>query len=554
MKTSKNTRVRAARALRIALAAAFVLVAGFSHSPVRAAPKANPLMSIGLYYGDTALNAANLLNAVGSGYRFGYMTGDEFTEVARTSATAITVFKNRNVCVTPSGNYVDGTSGGILVGAWHDNTGKSFSDAAEAAAAAAGLRAEGKMAFVSYDRVKNLWYIRMNSYGSSSGGKISGTQYCVTVALTGTNDIIFQYDSASADNSLVIAPDITGQVRPSAVFKGETYCGYFRYARMEGNDITVCNLVSMQDYCKGVIPYEMSASWHVEALKAQTLAAKSYLSANTGRHKASGFDLCNNSHCQVYRGTRRATENSDRAVDETYGMYVTYDGAVCHTYYSSSNGGASEDVENVWTAYMPYLRGVRDDYENLSSATNGIWQLTLTNASLSQLLTSKGYPNSGVVNFYVSKFTNMGNAYEITFTDSSGKKTVITRCDRVRSFLSLNSVRFRITSGLVSLDARSADSASRLTGGFGVWVIGEGGSIYEAVLGDAFRVINGDGLVMGLPATPSEDGVYTVEGRGWGHSVGMSQWGARGMAELGFTFDEIIRFYYKGANVTAGEA
>src|SRR5699024_10163312 len=100
------------------------------------------------------------------------------------------------------------------------------------------------------------------------------------------------------------------------------------YNRVNGNDITVIGVLSMDDYIKGVVPYEMSASWNIEALKAQALCAKSYAVNSMGKHGSSGFDLCNSTHCQVYKGMNSATANSNAAVEAVSGQYILYNGKV----------------------------------------------------------------------------------------------------------------------------------------------------------------------------------------------------------------------------------
>ena len=82
------------------------------------------------------------------------------------------------------------------------------------------------------------------------------------------------------------------------------------------------NDVPLEDYIKGVVPYEMSPSWHKEALKAQAVCARSYADGQKERHKNNGFDVCSTTHCQVYHGIGRATANSNAAVEETRGQYL----------------------------------------------------------------------------------------------------------------------------------------------------------------------------------------------------------------------------------------
>ncbi|MDR1736559.1 MAG: SpoIID/LytB domain-containing protein [Oscillospiraceae bacterium] len=523
-----------------------------------AAIEANPIVRVGLLYGNDAKPGVNLQNEIGSGYRFGYMEGGVFVEVGRTDATKISMVKNQNVYVTgqngPLNSYTDSYETDVLIGAFHTEDGvKESREAAELRAAA--LRAEGRKAFVYYDR--GHWGVRIDSFAASSsdgGGKTSGSGYCVTVVVAGTNDIIFQYDSHALAKPLVVAPDVTGVGVPSTHFNGRRYTGYFEYTRRDKNFITVINVVNMQDYVKGVVPYEVNPNWPIEALKAQAVTARSYAVRSMGKHASQGFDLCNTTHCQVYRGMGGAGPNSDRAVDETYGQYLTYNGEICQTYYSASNGGASEDSENVWNEKIDYLRGVQDIYEDLSRTSDGVWTHTLTNADLTTLLNRSGDSNSGIVDFYVSQRTKMGNVYEVTFVDSSGKKITRRKNATRMTSLGINSMRYSINgeiTGLAAIDASGQTSAKQ---GESVWVVGADGEVTEKSLQGDIYMMTANGLAV-VPKVQDPDvkpGVYIVSGRGNGHGVGMSQIGALCMADLGFTFDEILKFYYTGVEVTSG--
>ena len=142
--------------------------------------------------------------------------------------------------------------------------------------------------------------------------------------------------------------------------RGTGITAAFSITGENGGDLIVYNLVDIEDYVKGVIPYEMSNSWPIEALKAQAVCARTYAMAS---RKHSGFDLCTTECCQVYRGVGLANDTTDSAVEQTAGQYLTYNGELCVTYYSSSDGGATENSENVWTAAVGYLKGVIDPYE-----------------------------------------------------------------------------------------------------------------------------------------------------------------------------------------------
>lgn len=193
------------------------------------------------------------------------------------------------------------------------------------------------------------------------------------MVVTRTSDakILFEFDCGSG-RSLGVQPRSGGE-KTETWFKGYTYNGGFEYSRRTGGKLTVVNVVDIEDYVKGVITYEMSADWPLEALKAQALCARTYVASYIGSstyYINYGFDVTNDTYCQVYRGTNLSTACSDRAVDETAGVYITYDGEPISAMFSSSHGGGSEDSENITGGVTPYLRGVLDPYEAAAADLN----------------------------------------------------------------------------------------------------------------------------------------------------------------------------------------
>jgi stage II sporulation protein D len=446
------------------------------------------------------------------------------------------------------------------VGAFHTPHGSHYSRE-EAEAAAAGLRSQGVSAFVSWQNGE--WLVRSGSFTSSGDNRVTGSNRAVSVVITGTADIIFQFDGGQTHNLCVrpLAPEGT---KAQTWHRQRAYYGLFEFSRRDGNNLNVVNVVDMQDYVKGIIPYEMSPAWPLEALKAQAVSARSYAITHLNRHRNDGFNLCTEVHCHVYRGTAQASENSDRAVDETLGHYLTHDGKPCRTFYFSSSGGATEDSENVWTNAIPYLRGIPDPYEDASRIPQYQWSFTLTNAQISQYLNSIGHTNSGVSAFYVDRFTAMGNVFSITILDSTGR-TLLTRTkESARSFIGAISrhfsfysaafsfsQRFTISSGDSMLAAVSGDGTTRTHNALpGLFAIDGQGNASPLPPQEQVYLIDGSGLLSPLPTRPNPNaGVYTVAGRGLGHNVGMSQWGARCMADLGYTYDQILRHYFTGTEI-----
>ena len=527
----------------------------------------NPTIKVGLFYSSTALPGANLLNDVGSGYRLGYYDSSRnFVQLAQTSETAISVVKTQNVYYGKVGTwsgYYDTLTSDIAVGCWHLKLPGSYGSYADAWTAAS--RYSG--GFVAW--IDGAWQARVGAYLDEAsaqaaqaslgltGTEIVGTSgYGVSVVKTGTSQIIFQFDGGSS-LSLGIQPGLSSGEKTETIFRGNTYYGGFQYQRVSGGNLTVSNVIGLEDYVQGVIVQEMSSSWPLEALKAQAVCARTYAYRNytASKHKSQGFDLCNSTCCQVYEGMDEVTANSSRAVEDTYGEYAWYSGSLIDAVYSSHDGGATESAVNVWGNNIPYLIGKYDPYEAsvASKISNYNWTVTYTAQQLTDLLNSKGYTNSGIVDFKVTKTSPTGNAIEITFTDSSGKSWSKIR-DDCRTFLGLRSIHYTITgsdgSSSTGNDGYTVNGSGTLSSLNGAYAIDGSGN--TAALGDNAYLIDGSGQVSQAQSgdgSTSGSTVFTINGSGWGHNVGMSQWGAYAMAQQGYTYKDILTFYYTGIEV-----
>lgn len=541
--------------------------------PESRALEADPTVRVGLYYGSDALPAANLQNVsgMGSGYRLGYFDwpSGQFVSLMEIDTVEITVVKDKLIYINGK-NYTDvaPASYTAAIGPYHLQTNRQFSSWQEALNFCQSLPME---AFPAY--VNGAYTARIGQYSSAAEAQsaqaavsaaagstsVCGySQSCYTVTATGSNDILFELDSGG--HCLGIQP--RGD-KTQTWFKGYKYYGGFEYNRVNGNDVTVINVVKMDDYLKGVVPYEMSASWPVEALKAQALCAKSYCVQNKNKHRSQGFDLCNSTDCQVYRGTNSATANSDGAVEAVSGQYVVYNGQIAQTFYHASSGGATEDVENIWDDYVPYLRGVEDTY-----LTNKIsWSAKLTNESVAAILRGKGYSVSSVTDVYVSGLTRSGNVRELTIAQSNGKPLIFSG-EKARTILnnsaydvSFLSHRYTISGSGGSPSGGSSSGGSvyindKQTDLSGLQAIGKNG--VSPLASGNLSAVTGKGTVSLTPSSSAGasssvnttgSGVYAVSGSGSGHHVGLSQWGANGMAKAGFDYQQIIKFYFTGVQV-----
>ncbi|MBQ2157257.1 MAG: SpoIID/LytB domain-containing protein, partial [Oscillospiraceae bacterium] len=327
----------------------------------------------------------------------------------------------------------------------------------------------------------------------------------------------------------------------------------FAFIRGSSGYITVVNYVDIEDYVKGLVPYEMSASWPIEALKAQAVCARSYALTNLNKHKSEGFDICNTAECQVYYGTARANDNSNRAVEETEGEYLTYDGKLCQTNYYSHNGGASENSENVWSIAYPYLRGVIDPYEKdvESVISQYHWTVTFTGDAISKRLQNRGYDCDTVTKFEILEFTELGNVLRIRFTDKNGKKFTFSKRD-CATVLGLRSQRYTINGATPALNTYYINpSGEGVSGLSGLYAVGAGGT--DQLGSGELYAISGKGEISKLGGETSAaltGESFVITGTGWGHNVGMSQWGAYSMAKYhNKTYKEILTFYYQGTEI-----
>lgn len=532
-----------------------------------AAEDQGQVLRIGLAYGSDALAAADLRSKVGVGYSLGYYDDQrQFIPLAWTGESEISILITQNLYLDGQGSYTYTAGDQGAVGCYHVHLPWTYEDFASAQAAADLV----PDAFVAW--IEGAYYVRIGSYTSRAEaeaaaaafegaclGETSGYGYCAVA--TGTNRILFQFDAnqrgeTGAFGVLPLADN--GEKTVTVLNEGRSYYGSFRFERIGGGASTVVNMVELEDYIKGVIPYEMSASWPLEALKAQAVCARTYAARGT-RHSDQHFDICTSTHCQVYKGTSGAGAVSDQAVEETAGQRIYYQGKCINgnAVYYSSNGGASEDVKNVWGTDHAYLKGKPDSYEAdvADIAGNYRWSKTYTASGLGAQISARGYNCGAVANIELT-YSDLGNVIKMRVTDTAGTSNTISG-DKVRTILGTNSIRFTMTTDRQSGPGQApegyaiagASSASSLDG---LYALSGDGQV--AALAEESYIVTDQGTKLLEPTAPTTAPVggeisYTFTGTGWGHSVGMSQWGAYAMAKRGYTYLDILTFYYTGITV-----
>ncbi len=520
----------------------FFVVTFFGLDYTGASAVSNDTVKVGLRYGSSALSVANLENAEGRGYSFGYYDVDRsFVALGSTSETQISMKGRSGYCVQLDESFSD------------------FEDAAQ-------LAETYDQAYPAY--ISGAFVVRLGTFETQdeaerfagSGSVLSASRTSVLVVATKTGTPLFEYDCKGA-SSLGIEPNGNGGTAVTW-FKGYRYRGGFEYDRITGGSINVLNVVSLEDYVKGVVPYEMSGSWPLAALEAQAVCARTYVCGQTKHLSAYGFDVCATTDCQVYNGISLATEQSDTAVENTAGECIYYDGSIIgvNAVYSSSDGGATEDAENVWGTAFGYLLGKEDPYEATISIPNYTYTVSYTPAQLTWVLQNSGYSIGTIQNVYVSEYTPQGNVYKVTFVDTNGKSMTV-KGEKARTVFysstygkSVKSMRFQITGGAAPSTAYYVNSASNpLDSLSGASVISGSGTVSQ-LRGAAPYVITASGTAaladLGIAASGSDEDVFTITGTGSGHNVGMSQYGANAMAKQGYDYQDILNFYY--SNVTIG--
>ena len=314
-----------------------------------------------------------------------------------------------------------------------------------------------------------------------------------------------------------------------AIYNGSRYRGELRLV-YDGSGIKVLNIVSLEDYAKGVLPSEMSPSWQPEALKAQAVAARTFALYNKGKgHNASsGYDLCSSSHCQVYSGSAAETNATNRAVDDTYGQIMQYNNQPIYAAFHASSGGATENSEDVWGNYLPYLRSVTDD-DSKSPYHNWISKFTVD--QVEKKLSSAGKGVGDLQSIALVPMTGSGSVtgrsasgrvYGVKFVGTSGNIAITG--EQARTIFGLKSAMFNVrTERSVQITGKGQKKAS----------VSDGTKVDAkpaAMNNGAMRLQGVDSVVF--------------EGHGFGHGLGMAQYGANAMATAGSSYDAILHHYY----------
>lgn len=254
--------------------------------------------------------------------------------------------------------------------------------------------------------------------------------------------------------------------------------------------VHIVNVINIEEYLYSVVPSEMPSSWNIEALKAQAVASRTYTYYYLLKDDSKKiYNLDATTNFQVYKGIISEKKESTDAVNATAGIIMTYNYEPILAYFHSTSGGKTVDDKYVWKGTdLPYLEGVKCPYDKDSPHYQ--WDITLSIEEISVALKKKYSGMGRITGISFKKYDD--RIYEVTIRHSNGTIT------------------------MTGNDFRLLISPSKLRSTY----------FKSEKKGDTFY----------------------IHGRGWGHGVGMCQWDARGRAEIGQKYEQILNAYYKGIN------
>jgi len=300
--------------------------------------------------------------------------------------------------------------------------------------------------------------------------------------------------------------------------------------RPQGSGLQVINHVPLETYLASVVGSEMPASWPLEALRAQAVAARTY--ALRSRRPAQPFDLKATVASQVYRGVETETPSTLAAVETTRGLVLTHDDALIDAVFHSSSGGRTESSGDLWPRQLPYLVSV-PDFDHGSPVR--AWRQSLDGEQL-----RKAFPElEGVQAIEVLSTSPTGRIRQARVVGKSGQLLLTGPALRSRLGLRSTWVRFEPLALEPAPMAMPVASPSALAAVPPLPALDPADSAASPALQPAAEGSRTSERFVGLVAV----------GRGFGHGIGMSQWGALALAQRGESFTAILRHYYRGTRL-----
>ena len=281
--------------------------------------------------------------------------------------------------------------------------------------------------------------------------------------------------------------------REKSIFiNGCPYRGSITLIRAPNQTLSVVNTLDIEGYLYGVVPSEMAASWSREALKAQAVAARTYALYHRLVRRKFDYDVTCDTRSQTYKGLKSEAHRANRAVDSTRGMVLTYRGKIFPAFYSTVCGGHTENSRQLWNIEIEPLKGVKCPFCRDCSLFR--WEAHIPLVEIQKELSDAGYTLDEIKSIRTAGLNESGRWRQIKVTHYTGE-------------LIIPAHKFR-------------------------YIIGP-----EAIRSTKFILT-------------VKDSTAHFRGKGWGHNVGMCQWGAYFMAKKGYRMKEILRHYYPGSRLS----
>lgn len=439
--------------------------------------------------------------------------------------------------------------------------------------------------------------------------------------------ILFEYDcEGESELGLKAHEDRNGNTyieTPATNVYDGVFC-FRRDITAEHDGVSLTNILPLEAYIAGVLPFETSNNWLLETLKAFAVTVRSFTLTHIEKHAKYGFDLCNTTDCQVYKGAGRINQNVMDAVFGTAGQVMTYEGDIVTAYYSSSMGGVSVSAQDAWGGKdVPYLQAVETPWENYMVHNNAFWINEISPETLCERLNKAGYEKlrDAIEELeIVETAANSTYVKKLRATDIHGNSVVIENTDKVRTSLTpyVKSANFVVGVGEVEytenvivdyrepqIDSGNGGSSESYDIDYGYMNLDEyyvitSDSEEKNYIENSVTILTGDGEIthsrkdifviakenaaaflgddylIYIPTDDDEDDyehnteiiddkssdevVYKIAyannknnfifvGKGWGHGVGMSQYGALDMAAAGYSAEEILEAYFKDIRI-----
>lgn len=279
----------------------------------------------------------------------------------------------------------------------------------------------------------------------------------------------------------------------AVVVNGRSFRGRIELERT-GRTVRVVNVLGVETYLRGVLHMETNEAWPTEALKAQAVISRTYALLNRGRHGSRGYDLCATPHCQAYGGAAAERPATDAVLRRTRGeVLMDRKKRLVSTVYHSCCGGSTESAENVWRhAGQSHLRATRCGW--CRGSPHYFWKARVPTELVTKRLNAAGYDLGEVRAIGVLSRTGTGRVHRFRVYGQKGTRDI--PANEFRNIVDPRRVRSTLIAGISKLD-----------------------------------------------------GAWQFHGRGWGHGVGLCQWGMKELADQSMAYGQILRIYYRGVEV-----